>query len=106
MGCCVFADLNNIAVSRGGQVASTFVWSTEDPRSFPITLKGERGWQSVVRWSLDGKRVAIGAADGRLMVFNARAMTLEQVEFSYARMSTSPKVAARNNNLTPLCFLI
>jgi WD40 repeat protein len=73
------ADSNSIAVSRGGQVASTFVWSTEDPRSFPITLRGERGWQRVIRWSPDGKRVAIGAADGRLMVFNARAMTLEQV---------------------------
>jgi WD40 repeat protein len=67
-------DSNNIMVSRAGQVASTFVWSTEDPRSSPITLKEERGWQRVVRWSPDGKRVAIGAADRRLMVFN-RAMT-------------------------------
>jgi WD40 repeat protein len=72
-------DSKNIAVSRGGRVASTFVWSTDDQRSFPTTLTGQRGWQRVIQWSPDGKRVAIGAADGRLVVYNVRVMTLEQV---------------------------
>ena len=38
---CDFSlDSNNLAVSRGSGGPSTFVWRTDDPRSFPITLKG------------------------------------------------------------------
>jgi WD40 repeat protein len=42
-------------------------------------LEGAQGWQRVISWSPDGKRLAIGAADGRLIVYDARSMSLEQV---------------------------
>lgn len=77
---CEFSiDSKNLAVSRGSGGVSTFVWRTDDPQSFPITLEGRQGWQRVISWSPDGNRLAIGAADGRLVVYDARSMTLEQV---------------------------
>ena len=78
---CRFSnDSKNLAVSRGsGAGPCTFVWRTDDPRSFPIALQGTRGWQRSISWSPDGGRLAIGAADMRLIVYDARSMALEQV---------------------------
>jgi WD40 repeat protein len=80
LACDFSIDSKNLAVSRGsGAGPNTFVWRTDDPRSFPITLQGTRGWQRSISWSPDGRRLAIGAADMRLIVYDARSMTLEQV---------------------------
>tara|TARA_R110002060_G_scaffold22930_4_gene31088 strand:+ start:51 stop:1373 length:1323 start_codon:yes stop_codon:yes gene_type:complete len=77
---CAFSpDGENLAVSRGNSGPSTFIWRPEDPQSFPITLEGTVGWQRHIAWSPDGSRLAIGAADGRLVVYDARSMTVEQV---------------------------
>ena len=78
---CDFSiDSENLAVSRGsGAGPSTFVWRTDDPRSFPISLQGHRGWPRAISWSPDGNGLAIGAADGRLDFYDARSLTLEQV---------------------------
>lgn len=77
--CDFSADSKNLAVSRGSGGANTYVWRTDEDRSFPITIKGGQGWQRVISFSPDGERLAIGAADGRLIVYDARSMTLEQV---------------------------
>lgn len=74
--CAFDPEANNIAVSTG---RNTFLWRTDDPRSFPVTLVGKRGWQRVISYSPDGKKLAIGAAEGRLVVYDTKAMTLAQL---------------------------
>lgn len=77
---CDFSpDSKNLAVSRGSSGPSTFVWQPTDPQSFPTVLGGANGWQRVISWSPDGGRLAIGAGDGRLVVYDAKSMTLDQV---------------------------
>ncbi|KAH7412794.1 quinon protein alcohol dehydrogenase-like superfamily [Cadophora sp. MPI-SDFR-AT-0126] len=77
---CDFSpDGENLAVSRGSRGPSTFIWKPEDPQSFPVALEGTTGWQRHIAWSPDGSRLAIGAADGRLVIYNARSMTIEQL---------------------------
>ncbi|KAH8805354.1 WD40-repeat-containing domain protein [Xylogone sp. PMI_703] len=78
--CDFSTDSRNLAVSRGNPLANTFVWRTDDPQSFPITLHGIKGaWQRVITFSPDGKHLAIAAADGRLVVYETNALTLRQV---------------------------
>ncbi|KAK0121781.1 hypothetical protein ONS95_010064 [Cadophora gregata] len=77
---CDFSpDGENLAVSRGNRGPSTFVWRLKDPQSFPIALEGTKGMQRHIAWSPDGIRLAIGAMNGRLIVYDARSMTVEQV---------------------------
>ncbi|PVH78120.1 WD40 repeat-like protein [Cadophora sp. DSE1049] len=77
---CEFSpDGENLAVSRGSGGPSTFIWKPEDPQSFPVALEGTTGWQRHIAWSPDGSRLAIGAADGRLVIYDTRSMTIEQV---------------------------
>lgn len=77
---CDFSpNSENLALSRGSGLPITFVWRPGDPQSFPIALQGTSGWQRVISWSPDGSRLAIGAEDGRLVVYDASAMGLEQV---------------------------
>lgn len=78
--CGFSSDSMNLAVSRGNPLASTFVWRTDDPQSFPITLQGIKGaWQRVINFSPDGKSLAIGAQDGRVVVYDTNALALRQV---------------------------
>ncbi|CZR69488.1 uncharacterized protein PAC_19388 [Phialocephala subalpina] len=77
--CAFDEEGKNLVVTRGGRPPSAFVWRTDDPRSFPVSLKGTSGWQRVISYSPDGAKLAIGAADGRLVIYETKAMNLIQV---------------------------
>lgn len=44
-----------------------------------MSLNRTTGWQRVISYSPDGTKLAIGAADGRLVVYETNAMSLIQV---------------------------